>query len=64
MKGGRNRVEKKRKVIKSSKMAKELLSYGFIIIDIAPDKNDYKRTVFVFESTPEFEKVLNSIKEV
>ena len=65
MKGGRNRVEeKKRNLIKSSKMAKELLSHGFIIIDSAPDKNDYKRTVFVFESTPEFEKVLNSIKEV
>ena len=56
--------EVKRKVIKSSKMAKELLYHGFRIIDIAPDKNDYKRTVFVFESTPEFERVLNSIKEV
>lgn len=56
--------EIKRKVIKSSKMAKELLTNGFKIIDIAQDKNDYKRTVFVFELTPEFEEFLTSIKEV
>ena len=56
--------EVKRKVIKSSKMAKILLANGFKVIDIAQDKNDYKRTVFVFELTPEFEKFLISIKEV
>ena len=45
-------------------MAKILLANGFKVIDIAQDKNDYKRTVFVFELTPEFEKFLISIKEV
>lgn len=56
--------ELKRKVIRSSKIAKELITKGFVIIDIAQDKNDYKRTVFVFEDTPEFRIALDSIREV
>jgi len=38
-----------RQVISSTKLAKELLQEGFKIIDIAPHKNDYKRTIFIFE---------------
>ena len=40
-----------RKVIRSSRIAKELIALGFVIIDIAQDRNDSKRTVFVFEDT-------------
>jgi hypothetical protein len=57
-------IEKKRKVIRSSRIAKELIGRGFVIIDIAQDKNDYKRTVFVFEDTELFRIALDSIKEV
>jgi len=57
-------IEKKRKVIRSSRIAKELIARGFVIIDIAQDKNDYKRTVFVFEDTELFRIALDSIKEV
>lgn len=52
--------EIKRKVIGSSKTAKELLKQGFKIIDISPHKNDSKRTVFVFEDTDELKDFLST----
>lgn len=56
----------KRKIIRSSRIAKELISKGFVIIDIAQDKLDSKRTVFVFEDTEVFRQCLDVImsKEV
>ena len=52
----------KRKVITSNQLAKELLSVGFKIIDIAPHKTDKKRTIFVFEDTQELQLYLE-VKE-
>jgi predicted CoA-binding protein len=51
----------KRTVIRSRRVAKELLSKGFTIIDIAPDRVDSKRTVFVFEDNETLQKCLDRI---
>ena len=51
----------KRRVIRSSKVAKELCNRGFHIIDISQDRNDYKRTVFVFEETLELNSEIDRI---
>lgn len=48
------------KVITSTKLAKELLSQGFRVLDIAPHKNDSKRTIFIFELT---QPLLNYINQ-
>ena len=53
-------VNLKRKVVASSKLAKELLSAGFPIIDISPHKNDFKRTVFVFHLTEKLEEYIQA----
>lgn len=52
-----------RKVIKSSRIAKELISLGFVIIDIAQDRNDHKRTVFVFEDTEVLRNCLDRLMQ-
>lgn len=57
-------TEKKRRVIKSSKLAKELIKMGFVIIDIAQDRNNHTRTVFVFEDTEQLRVAINSLIEV
>jgi hypothetical protein len=55
-----------RKVIRSSRIAKELIAKGFVIIDIAQDRHDSKRTVFVFEDSRELKDCLDKLlsKEV
>ena len=60
LKGG-DRVE--RQVITSTRLAKELLQNGFNIIDLAPNRTDSKRTVFVFESTEELKEYIKNRKE-
>jgi len=52
-----------RRVIPSSRLAKELLKEGFKIIDIAPHKNDHRRTVFIFENTKQLQDYLKDGKE-
>lgn len=51
----------KSKVIIKSWVAKKLVRLGYQIIDLKPDKNDVKRTVFVFEGTDKFQKDLEKI---
>lgn len=51
------------KVIAVNKLARELIQLGYRIVDIKPHKDDYRRTVFVFELTPQLEEYLSS-KEV
>lgn len=53
------------KVIKKSYIARQLLKEGHRIIDIKADSADpeKKRSVFVFESTPEFQASLDKIME-
>jgi len=56
-----------RKVIRSNRLARVLISAGFKIVDIAPDRQDGKRSVFVFELTEELKNFLtdySSRKEV
>lgn len=57
--------EVKGKIIRKCYIAKELLDSGNRIIDIKPDKYDpeKKRTVFVFEDTPKFQKDFEAIIE-
>ena len=43
------RIDPKAKCIVASTMAKYLLKQGFKIIDLKPQRDDPKRTVFVFE---------------
>lgn len=50
------------KVIAINRLAKELIRNGFKIVDIKSHKDDHRRTVFVFELTPELEDYLKSIK--
>ena len=52
------------KVVGSNKQAKELLRLGYKIIDIKPHKDDYKRTVFVFECNEAFIKDFERTLEV
>jgi hypothetical protein len=49
-----------RKVIRSSRVAKQLLEQGERIIDIAEDRADPKRTVFVFEYTDTLNELLTN----
>jgi hypothetical protein len=49
-----------RKVIRSSRVAKQLLEQGERIIDIAEDRVDPKRTVFVFEYTDTLNELLTN----
>lgn len=51
----------KSKVIIKSWVARKLVHLGYQIIDLKPDKNDAKRTVFVFEDTDKFQKDLEKI---
>lgn len=38
-------------VILSASVARELIKKGFVLKDIKPNKNDFKKTVFVFKKT-------------
>lgn len=55
----------KGKVIKKSYIARQLLREGHRIIDIKADAADpeKKRSVFIFEATPEFQASLDKIME-
>lgn len=55
----------KGKVIKKSYIARQLLKEGHRIIDIKPDiaDSEKKRSVFIFEDTPEFQASLDKIME-
>ena len=52
------RISPKRKVIRSPRIAKQLLERGERIIDITEDRDDSKRTVFVFEYTESLDDFL------
>ena len=52
------RINPKRKVIRSPRIAKQLLEQGERIIDITEDRDDSKRTVFVFEYTESLDNFL------
>lgn len=51
-----------RKVIKSNRLARLLIQQGFNIVDIAPDRIDPKRSVFVFELSDELKHFLDNYK--
>lgn len=55
--------EKKVKVIAVNRIARELIKLGHNLVDIKPHKDDHRRTVFIFELTPQLEEYLSS-KEV
>lgn len=44
-------MNEKVKVIKSTKLARELLKGGFRILDIKPHRYNKDRTVFIFEDS-------------
>ena len=46
--------------VMSFKLARHLLKLGYRIIDIKPNKEDIKRTIFLFESK---EEIIDKIKE-
>jgi len=48
------------KLVFSPQIARRLLKMGDQIIDIKADKNDPKRTVFVFNKTEKFENDFNT----
>lgn len=56
--GGMNR-----KVIKSNRLARTLIQQGFKVVDIAPDKLDSKRSVFVFEMSDELKLFLDNYRK-
>lgn len=58
----RSKLEIERKVIASTRTAKELVKNGFPIVDIKPHKNDGRRTVFVFNNTSELVKFISDNK--
>ena len=49
------------KLVFSPEIARHLLRMGDKIIDIKADRNDKKRTVFVFEKDAKFEKDFNNV---
>lgn len=49
------------KVVAENKIARLLIKSGFKVVDIKPHKDDSKRTVFVFEYTPELEQYLMEV---
>ena len=52
-----------RKVIKSNRLARTLIQQGFKVVDIAPDKLDSKRSVFVFELSDELKLFLDNYRK-
>jgi hypothetical protein len=52
-----------RKVIKSNRLARVLIQQGFKVVDIAPDKLDSRRSVFVFEMSYELKLFLDNYRK-
>jgi len=52
-----------RKVIQSNRLARLLIQQGFRVVDIAPDKYDSKRSVFVFEMSDELKLFLDNYRK-
>ncbi|ADL08046.1 DUF5659 domain-containing protein [Thermosediminibacter oceani] len=46
------------KVILNPALARKLVKKGFKIVDLKPHKQNHFATVFVFENSPELQKVL------
>lgn len=60
----RNKTENvKSKLVHDPLVARALLKRGMHAIDCKPLKNDKKKTVIVFEDTPQFRKVLGELSE-
>lgn len=60
----RNKIENvKSKLVHDPLVARALLRRGMHAIDCKPLKNDKKKTVIVFEDTPQFRKVLGELSE-
>ena len=53
----------KSKLVHNPLVARALLKRGMHAIDCKPLKNDKKKTVIVFEDTPQFRKVLSELSE-
>lgn len=47
-------LERKCKAVFHAGVARDLIGAGHAVVDIKPSKADGRRTVFVFEVTPEF----------
>lgn len=43
----------------TAQLARQLLKGGFRIVDIKPDKNDKRRTVFIFQDSPELKQKMD-----
>ena len=52
-------MQTKQKLIYTYKMAQALINQGFIPIAQAPNARDMRKTVWLFDSTPEFETACN-----
>lgn len=52
-----------RKVIQSNRLARLLIQQGFRVVDIAPDKSDKHRSVFVFEMSDELKLFLDNYRK-
>lgn len=46
-------------LIFTSKLARQFIREGFKVTDIKPDKNDKRRTVFIFQDSPELKQKLD-----
>lgn len=53
--------EKQYKIIFNAGVSRNLLKAGCPIADIKADRNNKDKTLFIFERTPEFEKVFAEI---
>ncbi len=53
---------KTERIILTPTLAKHLLALGFRIVDLKPHKEDYKRTVFVFENCDALALAVNEYK--
>lgn len=54
-------IDQKFKLVSSARIARKLLTEGYKVVDINPDRDNSDRTVFIFESSDD---LLNEIAEL
>ena len=51
------------RLIFDAKIARRLLKMGFVVIDIKPNRENTDKSIFVFENTEAFKRVLTQIMD-